>query len=42
MILMSMVLQNFRLDIAPGQDVEAEPVITLRQKGEVRFNLAAA
>ena len=41
MILMSMVLQNFRLDIAPGQDVEAEPVITLRQKNEVHFTLSS-
>ena len=42
MIILSMVVQNFRLDLVPGQKVEAEPVITLRHKNDVYFKLAEA
>ena len=42
MIILSMVVQNFRLDLVPGQKVEAEPVITLRHKNDVYFTLTEA
>ena len=42
MIIMAMVLQRYRLDLAPGQRIVPEPMITLRPAGSVRMQLAAA
>lgn len=37
--IMTMVMQNFRLDLLPGQNIEPEPMITLRPRGEVFMRL---
>ena len=38
-IMMSMVLQRYRLSVTPGQDVVAEPMITLRPRNGIAMKL---
>lgn len=38
-IMMSMVLQRYRLSVMPGQDVVAEPMITLRPRNGIAMKL---
>ena len=39
LIILASVLQRFRLDLTPGQDVRPEPMITLRPSGSVQMTL---
>ena len=41
LVVLSMVLQRYRLELAPGQSIVPEPMITLRPAGTVRMRLAA-
>ena len=40
LIILAGVLQRFRLDLAPGQEVRPEPMITLRPSGAVGMTLS--
>ena len=41
-VILTMVLQSFRLSLVPGQTIEPEPMITLRPRGSVLMSLASA
>ena len=38
-LIAAMVTQRYRLDLVPGQDIRAEPMITLRPHGAIRMQL---
>jgi len=38
-IMITMVLQRYRLSVMPGQDVVAEPMITLRPRNGIAMKL---